>query len=152
MGGEKSRLNSVFPQPARYRYHRVTISAGSGLETGIAELEFWEEAVPVNMTLVSNAFATEAGFVPTIARVVVFEEDGDTSTVNTDLKVYASRDGGTTYTQITLADEGDYESGKRILSGQVSISAQPSGTSMKWKIETLNTKLQNYHGISLTWS
>ncbi len=146
-----THASDVFVMTTRYRYHRVRITCGgAGIAVGYEELKFWEEATPLNMTLVSNAFTAEVE--PTIARVVVFEEDGDTSTVNTDLKVYASRDGGTTYTQITLTDEGDYESGKRILSGQVSISAQPSGTSMKWKIETLNTKLQNYHGISLTWS
>ncbi len=146
-----THASDVFVMTTAYRYHRVRITCGgSGVAVGYQELKFWEEATPLNMTLVSNAFTAEAE--PTIARVVVFEEDGDTSTVNTDLKVYASRDGGTTYTQITLTDEGDYESGKRILSGQVSISAQPSGTSMKWKIETLNTKLQNYHGISLSWS
>ena len=47
--------------------------------------------------------------------------------------------------------EGD----TRILSGSVDISGQPSGTNMKYKIETLNqsaTKVCRLHGASLLWA
>ena len=103
-----------------------------------------------NMTLQSNAFT--AGATPTDARIVLFEEDVDAVTPNTDLKAWASRDGGTTWTQITLADEGDYATGKQILAGSADISGQPSGTSMKWKVTTLNTKELKLHGVALQWS
>ena len=86
-------------------------------------------AAAVNMTLIANAVTATAA--PTEARIVLFEEDVDAVTVNTDLKAYASRDGGTTYTQITLTDEGDYDTNQQILAGTVDISGQPSGTSMK---------------------
>ncbi len=102
-----------------------------------------------DMTLISNGFTAEA--VPTEARIVLFEEDVDAITLNTDLKAFASRDGAT-YTQITLADEGDYETNKRILTGTADISGQPSGTSMKWKVETLNDKELRLHGVALQWS
>ena len=102
------------------------------------------------MTLVSNAETAEAQ--PDDAHIILFEEDVDAVTLNTDLKAYASRDGGTTWTQATLADQGDYETGKRILTGDADISGQPSGTSMKWKVETLNTKEQRIHGLALQWS
>ena len=32
------------------------------------------------------------------------------------------------------------------------ISGQPSGTSMKWKVETLNAKVLRLHGVALEWS
>ncbi|MCH9019625.1 MAG: hypothetical protein IIA73_04595 [Proteobacteria bacterium] len=108
------------------------------------------QASAVNMTLLANAFTAEA--TPAEARIVLFEEDVDAVTLNTDLRAYASRDGGTTYTQITLADEGDYATNKRILAGTVDISGQPSGTSMKWKVETLNAKELKLHGVALQWS
>ncbi|MCP4798645.1 MAG: LamG domain-containing protein [bacterium] len=58
-----------------------------------------------NMTLKSNAFTAQA--VPTTARIVLDElSSGGGTTLNTDLKAYASRDNGTTYTQMTLADQG----------------------------------------------
>lgn len=110
---------------------------------------FLTVSVATNMTLFSNANAAEAQ--ADNAKIIIFEEDVDSITINTDLKVYASRDGGTTYTQITLVDNGDYESGKRILSGTVDISGQPAGTSMKYKIETLNNKDLNLHGVAELW-
>ena len=44
---------------------------------------------------------------------------------------------------------------KRLVSGSVYISGQPSGTSMKYKIETLNqsdSKVCRLHGASLLWA
>jgi hypothetical protein len=106
-------------------------------------------SVTENMMLLSNAQV--ATIVPTSARAVLFEEDVDSVTINTDLKVYVSRDNGTTFSQATLEDEGNYITGARILSGIVDISAQPSGSNMKYKIETLNNKNLKIHGTSVSW-
>lgn len=103
----------------------------------------------MDMTLISEGQTAEVE--PKTARIVLFEEDVTAVTLNTDLKAYVSRDDGTTWTQITLADEGDYGSGARILTGQVSITAQPSGTAMRYKIETDNAKDLKIHGVALTW-
>ena len=102
-----------------------------------------------DMTLFSNAQV--ATIVPTEARIILFEEDVDAITLNTDLKAYVSRDNGTTYSQVTLEDEGNYITGARILSGIVDISAQPSGSNIKYKIETLNTKKLNLHGTAVSY-
>jgi len=102
-----------------------------------------------NMTLISDSFTAESA--PEDARIVLFEEDVDSITENTDIKAYVSRDGGTTFSQVTLSDEGDYETGKRILTGVVDISGQPSGTSVEWKVETLNNKDLKLHGVGLHW-
>ena len=102
-----------------------------------------------NMTLLSNAQVVDD--VPTSARIVLFEEDIDSTTLNTDLKAYISRDNGTTYSQITLEDEGNYIIGARVLSGLVNISSQPSGSNVKYKIETLNNKNLKLHGTGISW-
>ncbi|MBC8337136.1 MAG: hypothetical protein H8E39_00455 [Alphaproteobacteria bacterium] len=102
-----------------------------------------------DMTLVSNA--TTALAEPTDAFIALWQEDVDAITPNTDLKAYASRDGGATWTQITLTQDATLGTG-RILTGSADISAQPSGTSMKYKVETLNTKEQKIHGVALQWS
>ena len=103
-----------------------------------------------NMTLKSNVYTAVSA--PTKARPVLFEQDVDAITINTDLKIYVSRDNGTTYTQVTLIDEGYYESGKRILScNPLDISGQPSGTNIKWKVETLNNKDLKLHCVGLAW-
>jgi hypothetical protein len=103
-----------------------------------------------NMTLISNA--QNAADVPTSARIVLFEEDVDAITLNTDLKAYISRDGGTTFTQVTLTNEGYYATSKNILAGLVDISSQPSGDDVKYKIETLNLKNLKLHGTGINWA
>ena len=102
-------------------------------------------------TIFSNAFA--AGSVPTTSRIVVFEENVDTPTLNTDIIASISRDGGTTFTGATLADSGYVtgSSGQRILTGQATISGQPSGQSMRWKIALANNAVK-IHGVSLSWA
>ena len=59
--------------------------------------------------------------VPTTSRIVVFEENIETPTLNTDIVASISRDGGSTFTTATLTDSGYVtgSSGQRILTGQV---------------------------------
>lgn len=114
----------------------------------VQEVEFFDSVN--NMTLVSADFTAEAQ--PDTARVVIREQDVDSVTINTDLTVEVSRDGGTTWTAGTLVDEGDYASGVRILAvNGIDISAQPSGTTMKYRIKSLNNKDLKIHGVSLSW-
>ena len=107
--------------------------------------------VTSSTTIVSNAFA--AGSVPTSSRIVVFEENVETPTINTDVIASISRDGGSTFTNATLTDSGYVtgSSGQRILTGQATISGQPSGQSMRWKLALANKKVK-IHGVSLSWA
>jgi len=102
-------------------------------------------------TIVSNAFTSTT--VATSSRIVVFEENVDTPTLNTDIIASISRDGGTTFTTATLSDSGYVtgSSGQRILTGQADISGQPSGQSMRWKLALANNTVK-IHGVSLQWS
>jgi len=102
-------------------------------------------------TIVSNAFASNS--VPTTSRIVVFQENVDTPTLNTDIIASISRDGGSNFTTATLSDSGYVtgSSGQRILTGQASISGQPSGQSMRWKLALANNHVK-IHGVSLQWS
>ena len=107
-----------------------------------------------NMTLISNSTTAEA--VPTKGDLVMTYTDGaGTNTINTDIKGYVSRDNGTTYTQGTLVDQGT-TGGHTILSfHDLDISGQPSGSAMRYKIETLNqaeAKYANIQAVSLGWS
>jgi hypothetical protein len=108
-------------------------------------------ATTTSTTVTSEAFAS--GTVPTTSRIVVFEENVATPTLNTDIIASISRDGGTTFTAATLADSGYVtgSSGQRILTGQATISGQPSGQSMRWKLALANNAVK-IHGVSLQWS
>ena len=102
-------------------------------------------------TIVSTSFTSTS--IATLARLVVFEENVDTPTLNTDIIASVSRDGGTTFTNATLSDSGYVtgSSGQRILTGQADISGQPSGQSMRWKIALANNQVK-IHGVSLSWA
>ena len=130
-------------------YFSASPNVGESDTITIPTAEYSTSSGTDNMTLISESNTASAQ--PDNARIVLFEEDVDSVTINTDLKAYVSRDGGTTWTQITLSDEGDYETGKQILSGSVDISGQPAGTSMEYKIITLNAKDLKIHGTGLLW-
>jgi len=101
-------------------------------------------------TIVSSTFTSTS--VATSARIVVFEENVDTPTLNTDIIASVSRD-GTNFTNATLTDSGYVtgSSGQRILTGQADISGQPSGQSMRWKLALANNTVK-IHGVALQWS
>ena len=88
--------------------------------------------------------------------VTLIENASGTATLNTDIKGYISRDSGTTFTQGTLVDEGTWGTNKKILGfHDLDISSQPSGTSMCYKIETLNqsasSKETRIYATSIGW-
>ena len=108
-------------------------------------------ATTTSSTIISDPFT--ANTVPTTTRIVVFEENVGTPSLNTDIIASVSRNGGTDFTNVTLADSGYVtgSSGQRILTGTATISGQPSGQSMKWKLQLANNTVK-IHGVALQWS
>ena len=96
------------------------------------------------MTLYSNAFTALSQ--PDSANIVVYEDDVDPVTINTDLIASVSRDGGTTYSTVTLSLVG-----QNIYAGEVDISGQPAGTSVKYKLLTTTAEMK-IHGVSVQWA
>lgn len=103
-----------------------------------------------NMILISDTFTADS--IPEEATIIIMEEDIDTIIENTDLIASISRDNGTTFSQVTLSEEGILQSGKRILSGTVDLTSQPSGQDMIYKIQTFNLKALNIHATGLLWN
>lgn len=141
-----------------FQYHWVKISTTTSLNGDFicGELIFWEEALTSagNMVLVSNA--TTAATVPTTSDLIfLMDNNVGTATLNTDIKGFISRDGGSNFTEVTLVDEGTYSGNTKIVvAHDVDISSQPSGTSMKYKIQTLNqsgTKITKVSAVHLGW-
>ena len=89
---------------------------------------------------------------------MLIEDSGSgTATINTDIKAKVSRDGSAFSGYVTLVDEGDWGTDKRILVARnIDISGIASGTAMKYKIETLNqsagVKETRIHATSLAWA
>ena len=109
-----------------------------------------------NLTL--QSVATTAESAPTTGDIVMLIEDATgTATINTDIKAYISRNGSAFSSQVTLTDEGDWGTNKRILAAHdVDLSGITSGTSMKYKITTHNqssgSKITKIHATSLAWA
>jgi len=120
-------------------------------EDGYALIIATLSATATTSTIISDPFS--ASTVPTTTRMVVFEENIDTPTLNTDIIASVSRNGGTNFTTVTLTDSGYVtgSSGQRILTGTATISGQPSGQSMKWKLQLANQQVK-IHGVSLSWA
>ena len=131
----------------------TSIVCGVGGDAGQDGFIFFTASIPAtttSTTIVSNAFTASSA--PSTSRIVVFQENVGSITLNTDLIASISRDGGTTFTNATLSDSGYVtgSSGQRILVGSVDISGQPSGTSMRWKLALANNA-SKIHGVSLQW-
>ena len=107
--------------------------------------------------MVLQSIAYTAGAVPSTGDLILnIENFAGTATLNTDIKGYISRDNGSNWTEGTLVDEGSWGTNSRILAfHNLDISGQPSGTSMKYKIQTLNqggSKKTRIHATSLAWA
>ncbi len=125
-------------------------TAGSGwVADGTNDLCFEVLSGTENMTLQSNASTALAQ--PDNVFAVLRQQDVDPVALNTDLTLEASRDGGVTWTAATLAEVATLGA-DRIITGAADISAQPVGTSMKWRLKTLNAKSQKIHAVGLEWS
>jgi len=129
---------------------------GSNGGSGIVVLRFTTGSLETagQMTLISNA--TTASAQPTKGDIVLTYNNGlGSTTINTDLIASISRDGGTTYTDVTLVGEGATAGHNIATAHNVDISGQPAGTSMRWKVRTLNQTLSKetrLQAVSLGWS
>ncbi|RAU23804.1 hypothetical protein CU669_01570 [Paramagnetospirillum kuznetsovii] len=135
-----------------YSYVRLyVVPTVSGSEIRCAEARFYEVANPPNMTVASNAYTAQSA-PSTLSLVAEYQDISGTAVINTDITFEVSRDNGTTWTAVTMTDFGPSPiSGARVLKGSASAAGQPSGTSLKWRIKTFNTKEQRVHGLWMQW-
>ena len=114
-----------------------------------------------SMDLISNGVAA-VGAAPTKADIVMtYTMGAGTPVLNVggDLIAYASRDGGTTYTPVTLVSQGTTGGHSIVTAHDVDISSQPDpgsgNASMIWKISTSSqssSKTTRIQAVSLGWS
>ena len=136
-----------------------TNASGDG-GSGVVLVRYLTDAFQIynvaDITLQSTANTAKDGAPTTGDLVTLIENSAGTATLNTDIKGYISRDNGSTWTQGTLVDEGNWGTNKKILAfHDLDISGQPSGTSIKYKITTHNqsgSKHTKIHATSLAWA
>jgi hypothetical protein len=142
------------PDVGAHRYWIIVANANPTVGSavwGMTEIEMMEIASTnySNMALVSIDYT--APTVPGTARVAVQLSGAVAFTPNTDFSVDVSRDGGTTWSTATLSLTMNYN-GIRMYEGAVSVSGQPSGTAMKWRMKSLTNKNVIASGVALQWS
>ena len=74
---------------------------------------------------------------------------------NPNIKAYISRDGSAYTSAVTLTSQGTTGGHTILTANGVDLSGITSGTSMKWKVETLNqgtAKETRIQAVSLGWS
>lgn len=140
--------------PGSYSYYRLNVSANNGDATylQVAEITLVTAGVTSNMTLVAgNGLSVEAA--PSTIRALVDVTPVDTVTMGTDLTVDVSRDGGTTWTAA-----GSYTTARTIGSRKivetdaVSVTGQPSGTSVRARLKSFNNKSLSIGGVAVMWA
>jgi len=113
--------------------------------------EIYAYANATGYTLISDSFTADEE--PDEGRLTILLEEVNSITLNTDLKAWVSKDGGSTWKQATLTEEGSYSSSIKVLQaiGDLTSSGIGSGTSMEYKITTHNNKNCKIHGTGMSW-
>lgn len=92
-----------------------------------------------------------AGSQPVKANVAIVYQEIDATIENTETNVYLSRDNGTTWTQVIVADAGSYDGTYHYMIGTVDVSAQPAGTNVKIRVQTANGKEVRLAAWAVDW-
>ena len=133
----------------------ISVAATDDGTAGVVIIRFTTGAFDAhnNMTLVSNSTAAQAA--PTKGDMVMtYTNSIGTAVINTDITAEFSADNGSTWTAMTLASQGT-TGGHTILSAHDVTRTSTSGTSMRYRIKTLNqssSKATRIHAVSLGWS
>jgi hypothetical protein len=90
-----------------------------------------------SLTLISDAFSVDTE--PDNGRLLTRINQTDSVTINTDLIGYVSKDGGSTWDEVTLSEEGK-AGGLTVYAGTQALSS--TGTSIAYKLETTETALE----------
>lgn len=107
----------------------------------------WSVAGPQVLESVSFTAATA----PTAIRVVMLVEEDAALTLDDDLIAEVSRDGGTTWTAAPLTFFDNFSATKKIFVGQADVSAQPSGTAVRYRITAEASKGPVLHEVNVQW-
>lgn len=106
-------------------------------------------ATSPTMTLVSSPLSPAPASAPAQVKTLVLWQDlSGSAALNTDLTLEATRD-GSSWSAGSLADTGYTANGFKVLWAVADVSAQPSGTSVKYRVKALNGKTQQVKGVAL---
>ena len=130
-----------------YRYYRWAPTAHGGV--GAYSQQLIAFGASGDMLVISNSQTASA--VPTTARIGVQLTAGS-YTINTDVTASVSRDNGTTWSLATLVLVDTLSDGTSYYEDNaVSLTSQPSGTSVRYKFTVLLSSTTTISGSLLQW-
>lgn len=136
------------PVSARYVAYAIGGGGWSTWDFILGDLNVYASP-PNNMTLTSVAYpaATE----PELGRLAVQLVEDDPITINDDVTAEISRDGGTSWSQATLALVSSLDSVKLYEDANIDLSGQPSGDEVVWRVKTDNNVDVAVSGVVAQW-
>ena len=127
---------------------------GHNLDLDFLKTELKVDAGQADNAILASTFqeARTTTSAPTTVRLVLLGKEEATQTLNTDTVFSISRNNGSNFSAVTMAESGTYNSsGVKIYTGTVDVSSQPSGTQIVLKITSTLNKRFTIHGYSLLY-
>lgn len=136
-----STQQKSIPCNASTAYTHVWVNiTGSSQNMWMAEVKYFN--APNDMTLIPAAATSVSSAPAYMVAYLLWKDDSSGAVLGTDLTVELSRDNGTNYTTATITNIAAFDGTYSILKARANVSGQPSGTSMLFRIKTLNGKAQ----------
>jgi hypothetical protein len=138
-----------FLNNAAYTHWRIYITSASaeGYAISVGGLEAYyypagSYYVGGAMTLIPPANISVSSAPSYMDAYFLWKDDSGSAVLGTDLTVELSRDGGTSWSTATPTTLAGFDGTYSVIKARANVASQPSGTSMKVRIKTLNNKAQ----------
>lgn len=138
-------------------FYIIATSAGEGnnVDFDFVKTELLNDSGQASNAVLASTFQSQARTAtsaPSTVRLVLLGKEEATQTLNTDTVFSISRNNGSNFSAVTMAESGTYNSsGVKIYTGTVDVSGQPSGTQLVLKITSTLNKRFTIHGYSLLY-
>ena len=153
--GSATSSEQTWSNDTAYRYIRLRGVSGSRSNSPYnTEVEFKVKTLTVNATgsFESNAI-TAPSSVSSMGAIVTYQNQAGTNTLNTDIVLKLSADGGSNYATATMTAMPDFATGIKM--AKVNDLSVTAGTSLKYKLEFANqnasSKEARIRGVSLQY-
>ena len=138
-------------------FYIIANSSGEGnnLDLDFIKTELLNDSGQAANAVLASTFQSQARTAtsaPTTVRLVLLGKEEVTQTLNTDTVFSISRNNGSNFSAVTMAESGTYNSsGVKIYTGTVDVSGQPSGTQLVLKVTSALNKRFTIHGYSILY-
>lgn len=148
---------TVTTNTAAFRILFDSYHNNSNVNAGLAEIQIKGQKLTTTVNNATGVFTsnviTASSSITSMGGVITYKDAEGTATLNTDLRLFLSADGGSNYTEVTLIAQPDFATGvKMAKANDVTVTA---GTSLKYKVAVANqaagSKVTQITGVSMQY-